>query len=58
MEFSVSGCPDDFFPVTMSFTSSKTFSGIQVLDCAEAESSSPVKYSSDISFIADKYEIV
>jgi len=58
IEFSVSGAPDNFFPVTMSFTSSKSFSGIQVLDCVDADSTSPVKYSSDVSFFPEKYEIV
>jgi len=58
MEFSVAASPDDFFPVTLSFYSSKTYSGIRVVDCVETDSESPVKYASDISFIPDKYEIV
>ena len=58
MEFSVSGSPDDFFPVTLSFTSTKPYSGIGILDCVEADSEGPVKYSSEISFFAEKYEIV
>lgn len=58
MEFSVAGNPDDFFPVTMSFTSSKPFSGIKILECLDTDSDAPVKYSSEISFIAEKYEIV
>jgi len=58
MEFSIAGSPDDFFPVTMTFHSSKSYSGISVLDCVETDSDNPVKYSSDVSFIAEKYEIV
>lgn len=58
MEFSMAGNPDDFFPVMMSFTSSKTFAGIGIIDCLDTESSAPVKFSSEISFVADKYEIV
>jgi len=58
MEFSVSGNPDDFFPVTMTFNSGKTFSGISVNDCVDVDSDAPVKYGSDIAFIAEKYEIV
>lgn len=58
MEFSVAGSPDDFFPVTMSFQSSKSYSGISVLDCVETDSENPVKYASDTSFFAEKYEIV
>ena len=30
MEFSCHGCPDDFFPIRVSFYSKKTYSGIQV----------------------------
>ena len=30
LEFSVGGNPDDFFPVTLSFNSTKSFSGIKV----------------------------
>ena len=58
MEFSVGGSPDDFFPVKMSFQSSKSYSGINVLECVEYDSEAPVKYGSDVSFIAEKYEIV
>ena len=31
MEFSCHGCPDDFFPIRVSFYSKKTYSGIQVM---------------------------
>lgn len=58
MEFSVSGNPDDFFPVSLSFTSEKTFSGIKVLDCVEVDGGNPVKHSTQTSFFAEKYEIV
>ena len=58
LEFSVSGNPDDFFPVTVSFTSGKSFSGIKVLDCVEVDGSNPVKHSSSTTFFAEKYEIV
>jgi len=58
MEFSVSGNPDDFFPVSLSFSSEKTFSGIQVLECKEVDGHQPVKYSANTVFYAEKYEIV
>jgi len=58
MEFSCGGSPDDFFPVTVSFTSSKSYSGIQVLDCAGVDAGEPVKFSSSVQFFAEKYEIV
>jgi len=58
MEFSATGNPDDFFPVTMSFNSNKSFSDIKVLDCLEVDGGNPVKYSDQVSFFAEKYEIV
>jgi len=58
MEFSCGGNPDDFFPVSVSFTSTKSYSGIQVLDCAQVEAGDPVKFSSSVQFFAEKYEIV
>lgn len=58
MEFSSPGNPDDFFPVTVSFTSSKSYSGIKVLDCCQVDGGDPVKFSSSVQFFAEKYEIV
>lgn len=58
MEFSCGGNPDDFFPVTVAFTSSKSYSGIKVLDCTQVDGQQPVKFSSSIQFFAEKYEIV
>merc|ERR1719195_1779909 len=58
MEFSCGGSPDDFFPVGVSFTSSKSYSGIKVLECSQVDGGQPVKFSSSVQFFADKYEIV
>lgn len=58
MEFSCGGHPDDFFPVQVAFFSSKSFSGIQVLDVLEVDSETPVKHSSEAILLGDKYEIV
>merc|ERR1719251_127452 len=58
MEFSCGGCPDDFFPVSVSFSSSKSYSGVQVLDCSQVDGDDPVKFSSTVQFFAEKYEIV
>jgi len=58
MEFTVGGNPDDFFPVTLTFNSTKSYSGIKVLDCLDVDSNSPVKHSTHVSFFAEKYEIV
>lgn len=58
LEFSVSGNPDDFFPVTLAFNSTKSFSGIKVLDCVEVDGGNPVKHSTNTTFFAEKYEVV
>jgi len=58
LEFSVGGNPDDFFPVTLGFNSTKSFSGIKVLDCVEVDGGSPVKHSTNTTFFAEKYEVV
>lgn len=58
MEFSIPGCADDFFPVTVSFHSGKTtFSDIK-LNGVELVQGGPVKYSSETALLVDKYEIV
>ena len=58
MEFSCGGNPDDFFPVSVSFTSSKSYSGVQVLECSHVDTGDHVKFSSAVQFFAEKYEIV
>lgn len=57
MEFSCGGSPDDFFPVSVSFYSDKTYSEVDVLECFDINSGSPVKYSSETAFLSEKYEI-
>lgn len=58
MEFSVRGHPDDFFPVTVSFVSKKSYCDIQIPDIKSLEDDSSVKFSSEVCFYVDKYEIV
>ena len=58
MEFSCGGNPDDFFPVSVSFSSSKSYSGVQVLECSHVDTGDHVKFSSAVQFFAEKYEIV
>ncbi|XP_053409072.1 coatomer subunit delta-like isoform X2 [Mercenaria mercenaria] len=58
MEFSVGGHPDDFFPVSVSFVSKKSYCDIQITDIKLLEDDSPAKYSSEVCFYVDKYEIV
>ncbi|XP_060572512.1 coatomer subunit delta-like [Ruditapes philippinarum] len=58
MEFSVGGHPDDFFPVNVSFVSKKSYCDIQITDIKLLEDDSSAKYSSEVCFYVDKYEIV
>ncbi|KAH3701457.1 hypothetical protein DPMN_076445 [Dreissena polymorpha] len=58
MEFSVGGHPDDFFPINVSFVSKKSYCDIQVTDVKLLEDDTPAKYSSEVCFYVDKYEIV
>lgn len=57
MEFSIAGHPEDFFPVKVSFVSTKSYCDIQVSEVITTEDE-PVKYSSEVVFYVDKYEIV
>ena len=57
-EFSVAGHANDFFPVNVTFVSKKSYCDIHIIDVIQADSSVPVKHSSEVSFSVDKYEIV
>ncbi|CAB3990872.1 Coatomer subunit delta [Paramuricea clavata] len=57
MEFSISGHPDDFFPIHVSFGSTKSFCDIKIKDVNVVEDGMPVKFSSEILFSVEKYEI-
>jgi len=58
MEFSIAGQPDDFFPVNVTFVSKKLYCDIQLRDVRQTDDSVPVKFSNEIVFYVDKYEIV
>ncbi|XP_071484198.1 coatomer subunit delta-like [Diadema antillarum] len=58
MEFSIAGQPDDFFPVTVSFISRKSYCNIQVEDVVSVDSEQPVKFSTDVALLVEKYEVV
>lgn len=57
LEFSIPGHPEDFFPVSVSFVSVKSYCDIQVTEVLTT-ADVPVKYSSEVFFYVDKYEIV
>uniref|UniRef100_A0A8C2JQ92 Coatomer subunit delta n=1 Tax=Cyprinus carpio TaxID=7962 RepID=A0A8C2JQ92_CYPCA len=58
LEFSMDGKPNDFFPIHVSFVSKRNFCDIQVAKVTYIEGGSPVKFSSETSFVVDKYEIL
>uniref|UniRef100_A0A671NN41 Coatomer subunit delta n=1 Tax=Sinocyclocheilus anshuiensis TaxID=1608454 RepID=A0A671NN41_9TELE len=58
LEFSMDGNPNDFFPIHVSFVSKRNFCDIQVAKVTYVEEGSPVKFSSETSFVVDKYEIL
>uniref|UniRef100_UPI00358FBCE2 coatomer subunit delta n=1 Tax=Myxine glutinosa TaxID=7769 RepID=UPI00358FBCE2 len=59
LEFSVAnGCSTDFFPITVSFSSSQILCNIGVSSVGFVDSGAPVKFSSETSLLVDKYEIV
>jgi len=57
LEFTISGQPDDFFPINVSFYSTKTICDIQINEVQHSETKSPVKFSTERSLLVDKYEI-
>uniref|UniRef100_A0A1L8DVU7 Coatomer subunit delta n=1 Tax=Nyssomyia neivai TaxID=330878 RepID=A0A1L8DVU7_9DIPT len=59
MEFSVpASIPGDFFPLQVAFVSKTPYADIKALDVATVDEETPVKYSSETVFYAEKYEIV
>ncbi|KAI8775270.1 coatomer subunit delta [Biomphalaria glabrata] len=58
MEFTIKGHPEDFFPITVSFVSKRSFCDITVNEVQQLDSGAPEKFSSEIVFFVDKYEIV
>lgn len=58
MELTVGGHTNDFFPVNVSFVSKKLYCDIKVEGISMVENDAPAKYSSEVLFYVDKYEIV
>ncbi|KAH9514885.1 Coatomer subunit delta [Bulinus truncatus] len=58
MEFTIKGHPDDFFPITVSFISKRSYCDIIVNEVQQIDSGAPEKFSSETVFFVDKYEIV
>ncbi|XP_062995086.1 coatomer subunit delta [Elgaria multicarinata webbii] len=58
LEFSIAGQPNDFFPVHVSFVSKKNYCNIQVIKVTQVDGNSPVRFSTETTFLVDKYEIL
>uniref|UniRef100_W5K7I6 Coatomer subunit delta n=1 Tax=Astyanax mexicanus TaxID=7994 RepID=W5K7I6_ASTMX len=58
LEFSIAGQPNDFFPVNVSFVSKGNYCDIQVSKVYQVDGNSPVRFSTETSFVVDKYEIL
>lgn len=58
LEFSIPGQPNDFFPVNVSFVSKGSYCDLQVAKVSQVDGDSPVRFSSETSFLVDKYEIL
>lgn len=59
MEFSVpKATPADFFPLTVSFTSRSPYTNLKIMDVLMVDDELPVKHTTEIALIPDKYEIV
>lgn len=57
-EFTIAGVAGDFFPVRVAFVSTHSYCNMEVVSVSQAQSSEAVKFSKEIIFTADKYEIV
>ncbi|XP_052742983.1 coatomer subunit delta isoform X2 [Bicyclus anynana] len=59
LEFTVTpAIPNDFFPLTVTWTSDSSLALLAATKVTQAEDGSAVDYSQDVSFHADKYEFV
>nr|XP_023026547.1 coatomer subunit delta [Leptinotarsa decemlineata] len=59
LEFSApKAIPNDFFPLSVAFTSKSSYASIKVTEVTLIDDDSPVKYSVETVLYPDKYEIV
>lgn len=59
LEFTVTpSIPNDFFPLSVTWTSETSLALLTAVKVTQAEDGSPVDFSQEISFHADKYEFV
>lgn len=58
MELTIGGHTNDFFPVNVSFVSKRLYCDIEVDGMSMVDTDAPAKYSSEVIFYVEKYEIV
>lgn len=59
LEFSAPrSIPNDFFPLTVSFTSKTSYASIKITDVLLVDDDSPVKHTIDAVLFPEKYEVV
>lgn len=59
LEFSIPGHPDDFFPISVEFHSTKkSFIHVAVAGVSDAETGESTKYSSETVLLVDRYDVV
>ena len=58
LEFSIAGMAGDFFPIKVSFLSTKSYCNIEVCNVTQVEGGQSVKYSTEVLFSPEKFEIV
>ncbi|XP_012675660.2 archain 1b [Clupea harengus] len=58
MEFSIAGQASDFFPISVSFVSTNNYCDIQVVKVTPVNGDGQVRFSTETSFVTDKYEIL
>ncbi|KAJ0170497.1 hypothetical protein K1T71_013868 [Dendrolimus kikuchii] len=59
LEFTVSpAIPNDFFPLSVTWTSVTSLALLKAVKVTQAEDGTPVDFSEEVSFHTDKYEIV
>ena len=57
MEFSMPGRGDDFFPVQVSFMSTRTYCDLSIQSVVNAEDQKPLEFSQEKVLAVDRYEI-
>jgi len=58
IEFSIAGMAGDFFPIKVTFLSTKSYCNIEISNVTLVDGGQSVKFSTEVIFSPEKYEIV